>query len=58
MTKNQIVDEQCLIEWWKKPYYLLEVKDQNITSLNFIFIHRCFLNNDIPCISYGGPMPH
>ena len=57
-SENQKVNEQCLIEWWKKPYYLLEVKDQNIISLNFTFIHRCFLTTDIPCITYTGPLPH
>ena len=57
-TENQKVNESCLADWWKKPYYLLEVKDQNITSLNFTFVHRCFLTNDIPCITYTGPMPH
>ncbi len=57
-TENQRVNEPCLVDWWKKPYYLLEVNDQNITSLNFTFVHRCFLTNDIPCITYIGPMPH
>ena len=57
-TTNQKVDEKCMIEWWKKPYYVLEVNHQNITSLNFTFTHRCFLTNDIPCITYTGPMPH
>ncbi|GAB3219800.1 hypothetical protein GCM10027423_50280 [Spirosoma arcticum] len=58
MTKTQKVDEPCLADWWKTPYYLLKVNHQNITSLNFTFTHRCFLTNDIPCITYTGPMPH
>jgi len=58
ITDTQNVNEQCLIEWWEKPYYLLEIKDQNINSLNFKFTHRCFLHTDIPCIDYKGPMPH
>ncbi len=57
-NKDCEVDENCLSDWWKKPYYLLEIKDQNIDSLNFIFNHRCFLSTDVPCISYKGVMPH
>lgn len=57
-TKTQKVAESCLADWWKKPYHRLEVTHQNITSLNFTFVHRCFLTNDIPCITYTGPMPH
>lgn len=57
-TTNQRVDEKCLVDWWTKPYYLLEVKEQPINGLNFTFVHRCFLTNDIPCITYIGPMPH
>ena len=52
-----VVDEKCLQAWWAKPYYLLEVKDKDISDLNFIFRHRCFVPGDIPCINYIGPMP-
>lgn len=56
-TKTQAVDINCLAEWWQKPYYLLEVK-QNIASLDFVFHHRCFItHDDIPCIRYSGPKP-
>lgn len=55
-TKTQVVDKDCLAEWWKKPYYLLEVKQQDISSLNFVFHHRCYIANDIPCIRYRGPL--
>lgn len=58
ITETQKVNESCLIDWWGKPYYLLEVKDQNINSLNFTFMHRCFLNTDIPCVDYKGPLLH
>lgn len=57
-TKNQKVNEQCLKDWWKKPYYILNVKRTNISNLNFTINHRCFLSIDIPCISYIGPYPH
>ena len=50
-------DEKCLKAWWAKPYYLLEVKDKDISDLNFTFHHRCFVPGDIPCINYIGPMP-
>lgn len=51
------VDEKCLEEWWSKPYYLLEVKNNDINDLIFNFYHRCFIVNDIPCINYVGPQP-
>ncbi|MBL0341118.1 MAG: hypothetical protein IPP71_09440 [Bacteroidetes bacterium] len=56
-NKNQKIDEKCLNEWWGKPYIVLVVMDQNINDLNFIFRHRCFITNDIPCITYTGPLP-
>lgn len=55
VTQNQIVDEKCLMEWWKKPYYILEVTDKDIFNLNFTFHHRCYIKSDIPCITYTGP---
>jgi len=50
-------DENCLKEWWAKPYHLLEIKDKNLGELSFIFHRKCFVNSDIPCIYYRGPMP-
>ena len=55
-TKKLSVDKDCLAAWWKKPYYLLEVKQENISTLNFVFHHRCNIKYDIPCISYHGPL--
>ena len=55
VTKNQKADEECLHEWWSRPYYLLEVKDENINQLNFTFHHVCFVSADIPCLQYTGP---
>ena len=54
-TKYQLVDNECLQEWWAKPYYLLEVRDNHIILLNFNFAHQCYINNDLPCINYTGP---
>jgi hypothetical protein len=51
------VDTVCLKKWWSDPYYLLTIKDRDITGLTFIFSHRCFVENDIPCIFYSGVMP-
>ncbi|MBI3501287.1 MAG: prealbumin-like fold domain-containing protein [Bacteroidetes bacterium] len=55
------MDEACFKDWWAKPYYLLEVPaattNTNIKGLNFEFHHRCFLQNDIPCLQYDGPLP-
>ena len=56
-STNQQVDTSCIKEWWSKPYSILEVKNKNITQLNFNFHHRCFVTNDIPCLNYVGPMP-
>lgn len=53
-NKYQTVNDKCLQRWWQKPYYLLIVKNKN-KPLNFIFNHRCYINNDIPCITYIGP---
>ena len=57
VTENQKADIVCLKEWWIKPYYLLEVKNKNIHQLNFTFHHRCFVTNDIPCLTFTGPFP-
>ena len=53
--QNQKADDKCLQEWWVKPYYLLEIKDKNLQELAFTFHHRCYINDDIPCIIYTGP---
>lgn len=56
-NKNQKVDEQCLQKWWKTPYSVLEVKDLNNSPLYFLFEHQCRIKQDIPCITYIGPLP-
>lgn len=56
-SPSQNVNEKCLTDWWKKPYYVLVIGDKDITGLDFHFYHRCFINTDIPCLSYIGPMP-
>ncbi len=56
-SKTIDVDEKCLTEWWQKPYYLLEVKNENISNLNFSFHKACFVPLDIPCLKYVGPSP-
>jgi hypothetical protein len=55
--KTRVVDAKCMKEWWAKPYYLLEVKTENITIPEWSIHHPCFVQGDIPCISYDGPMP-
>ncbi len=50
-------DVSCLKNWWFKPYYVLEIKDKDISGLHFKFHHPCFVSGDIPCIQYIGPMP-
>ncbi len=56
---NHKVDEKCLEEWWKKPYYVLTVEGASPPdSLHFQFTHRCHLTTDIPCITYNGPYTH
>ena len=54
-TKTVTVNKECLEAWWKKPYYLLEIKQHDIVLPNFVFHHRCYITNDIPCTSYHGP---
>lgn len=51
------VDEQCLKTWWAEPYYVLEIKNENITGLKFHFENRCFIEGDVPCRRYTGPLP-
>ena len=53
--QNQHADEQCLQKWWKKPYYIIEIRDRNINNLVFNFHHNCFVSDDIPCLEYTGP---
>ncbi len=48
---------ECLKKWWMQPYYVLEIKEKDITNLKFEFHHECFAINDIPCLQYIGPMP-
>jgi hypothetical protein len=56
-TKTQKADEDCLKEWWQKPYYSFEIRNQNISNLEFLFVNRCFIDGFIPCITYTGQMP-
>lgn len=56
-NQKQIVDEKCLQEWWKTPYYVLVVKKQKNSPLGFIFKHTCHIKPDIPCIRYIGILP-
>lgn len=48
-------DEKCLQQWWIKPFYLLVVKDHDITTLSFNIHHTCFTEHDMPCLQYIGP---
>ena len=54
---NFQADAACLKNWWLKPYYILEIKDNDVSELHFKFHHQCFVPDDIPCIQYIGPMP-
>ena len=54
---NIVADKNCLREWWKKPYFLLEIKDKSIEGLEFNFNRRCFIEGDVPCLNYTGPLP-
>ena len=54
---DQVVDAKCMKTWWTKPFYLLEVKTENVTIPDWSIHHPCFVKGDIPCISYNGPMP-
>jgi hypothetical protein len=58
-TNTQFIDadEACLKNWWIKPYHILEIKNKDISKLNFEFYHPCFITSDIPCLRYTGPMP-
>ncbi|MBA2610493.1 MAG: hypothetical protein H0U95_00885 [Bacteroidetes bacterium] len=59
LYKKQFItaDENCLKTWWEKPYHVLEIKDKNISKIEFKFNHPCFISDDIPCLQYDGPMP-
>lgn len=49
--------EECLKEWWAKPLHVLLISDKEISGLKFNFHWPCFVNSDIPCIRYNGPLP-
>lgn len=51
------VDTTCMKKWWAKPFYLLVVKTENIVIPDWNIHHKCFVEGDIPCMSYTGPMP-
>lgn len=48
-------DEKCLKDWWAKPFYLLVVKNRDISNLSFNIHHACFVEHDVPCLQYIGP---
>lgn len=54
---NVTFDKLCLEKWWKQPYHQFELTDKEITGLKFHFNHACFVNSDMPCLQYVGPMP-
>ncbi len=56
-SENYQVSQDCLVNWWKTPYYKLKITNDHIQGLEFNFHHQCFVNSDIPCIGYFGPMP-
>lgn len=51
------VGKECLENWWRTPYYILDVKENETYDLEFNFHRRCFIESDIPCIDYIGPLP-
>jgi hypothetical protein len=53
-TKFQTVNDSCLQKWWSEPYYLLSVQKKN-EPLHFTIHHQCYIESDIPCITYVGP---
>ena len=55
---NLQIDEKCLREWWVKPYKILEVKNHDLVLPVFHFPQPCFIESDIPCIEYTGPLPY
>lgn len=57
LGENYQTSKECLINWWKTPYYKFEIKTENIVDLEFNFYHQCFVDGDTPCIGYFGPMP-
>jgi hypothetical protein len=60
-SPTQEIDETCYRKWWARPYYLLEIpvttKPATIKGLNFNFQKRCFIESDVPCLTYTGPAP-
>ena len=51
------MDDACFTAWWAKPYTTLEVGTSDLNGLQFHFNHRCFIQYDIPCLMYIGPLP-
>lgn len=43
-------DTICLKGWWQEPYYILEVKDKDISKLSFRFHSECAFETDCPCL--------
>ncbi len=50
-------DLACIKAWWKKPLKVITVKDSPVKNLRFDFTKACFIQSDMPCITYTGPMP-
>lgn len=50
-------DLACIKAWWKKPLKVITVKDASVKNLRFDFFKACFMQSDMPCITYTGPMP-
>lgn len=55
--KDYVINKPCAVEWWKKPYQLLVIKDSDVSGLTINFDKKCFIPVDINCIDYVGPMP-
>src|SRR5262245_20633073 len=51
------MDAACFAAWWAKPYYDLRVGNADVENLKFEFAQRCFVDHDIPCLHYDGPLP-
>jgi hypothetical protein len=50
------MDADCFAAWWAKPYYELRVGNSDVEGLTFEFAQRCFIDSDIPCLRYEGPI--
>lgn len=53
----QVNDQECLQNWFNGCYYNVAIKNTDISNVNFNFHRPCFRPEEVPCISYIGPMP-